>query len=647
MSRRKSTVVLPQPAATSVLRRSARLVSLQNRVGQEKPVKDLVFGSEPPRKIRRELGPQVSSKRLVYSSGGSSSKKSPGSNSSIDGFSSLRRSLRVSNREFSDSGKDKSPPCSSTKPASTSTNVSCSCSLRRSPRFSSGGGSFDRQSSSDARKSGNSVLSRCSKKSISFERGNGGDGVKSRDRSRSLLRPKTKQMFRGCDNEEVSVCLSKRKRMRIAKPNEKENAVPKAVEGKRIGKEEEEKKLKSKNKLEVGWAEELELASCTLRRSPRFSSGGASVDSSSKGRKSSNSDLSRRSRKSFSSEREKGGDGIKSRDRSRSGVLPKTKPMFRGCDDEEEEVSVCLSEEKNMRIAKPNKKENAVPKAGEGKRIGKKEEEEGLKKKNKLEVGWTEELELALQGAYLTMKPSPNFWKKVSKMVPGKSAQECFDRVNSDLITPRQPQPRSRASKSNLSTIPQFSLSASKLLKPNSPKTKIRHRRNNLSKKTIRHLLEKQNHMDQGLGFDLFSVFEPSTTSSLLSTPVEKGQRLPKILESPLPCSRFASKDKTTMVSPPVLKQVKNKALHEKYIDHLHIREAKRKAESTRMARKENIRPIDDNQKKDSVRAVKDALFFDVQDAIQKLKGLEAENSSSSSEFCYDRAENDEEDESI
>ncbi|KAG7565535.1 Homeobox-like domain superfamily [Arabidopsis suecica] len=515
MSRRKSTVDLPQP-----IRRSARLISMQNRDSEVKPRKDLVFGSEPPKKTRREVLRGLS-KRLVYSLDSPIAKKSPGLNISKDGFPSLRRSLRLSSRECCGVNKEKpftKKTASTSSSRTKSSNFSSSCALRRSPRFSSGGGgSVDQSSFSIGRKSGNSVLSRCSTKSISSERGKGGDGVKSKDRSRSRLRPKTKQLFSGCDDneeeeEEVSVCLSERKRMRIAKPNEEESVVPKADEVKRKGKEE----------------------------------------------------------------------------------------------DEEDE-----------------------------------DEEEGLKTKKKLEKGgWTEDLELALQGAYLTVKPSPNFWKKVAKMVPGKSAQECFDRVNSALITPRQAQPR-RARNTNLSTIPQFSLSASKLLKPNSPKTKIRQRKNNLSKKVVRHLLEKQNHMDQGLGFDLFSVLEPNITSNFLSTPMEKGQSLPKILESPVPCS---SKDPTTLVSPPVLKQVKNKALHEKYIDHLHIREAKRKAESTRLAGKENIRPIE-IQKKDSVRAAKDALFFDVQDAIQKLKGLEAETSSSSSEFCYGHGETDEEDE--
>ncbi|CAH8353119.1 unnamed protein product [Eruca vesicaria subsp. sativa] len=397
-------------------------------------------------------------------------------------------------------------------------------------------------------------------------------------------------------------------------------------------------------------------SSFTLRRSPRFSNGegrslyhfqsGNSVLSSCSSAKSGveGRDRSRSGPKTNQVVREEEevsvcvgegkGNGVRSRDISRTRPCPNTKQICIDCDchddGDEEEVSVCLNEVKRMRLSKD--------KADEGKGI---EKEEGVKTKN--ERGWTDELELALQGAYLTVKPSPNFWKKVSKMVPGKSAQECFDRVNADLITPRQTQPRSRAKKSNLSPIPQFSLSASKLLKPNSPKTKIRQRKGNLSKKAIRHLVEKQNHMDQGLGCDLFSVLEPGVaTSSFLSTPTEKGKSLPRIIESPI--RPGSSKDQTSLVSPPVLKQVKNKALHEKYIDHLHLREAKRRAEYKRLVGKENVRPMDNQT---NVRAAKDALFFDVQDAVQKLKGLETEDSSSSSEFCYGLGETDEEDESI
>lgn len=57
--------------------------------------------------------------------------------------------------------------------------------------------------------------------------------------------------------------------------------------------------------------------------------------------------------------------------------------------------------------------------------------------------------------------------------------------------------------------------------------------------------------MEQGLGFDLFSLLEPGATTDFLSTPVDEGQSLPRIVESP--------KDQAKLVSPPVLKQVKNK----------------------------------------------------------------------------------------
>ncbi|KAJ4895741.1 Homeodomain-like superfamily protein [Raphanus sativus] len=511
MSRKKSPVVSPQPASTSVLRRSARLVSQRS---QGKPAKDPGFVSEPPppkRKTRRELRPEA--------------EKSPGG--------SLRRSLRVSKRGVSDAaGKEKSPPFSSAKPPA-STPSSCSLTLRRSPRFSSGGvggGSLFNLPS------GNSVvLSSCSKtstKQVSLKK----DGVRS---SRSRPRSKTKQMSSNDGEEGVSVRLSEEK-----------------------------------------------------------------------------------------------GNGVRS---SRTRPCPNTKQICIDCDcydhDDEEGVSLCLGEVKRMKLSNEND--------NEGMRII--DKEEGLKKTKNERGGWTEELELALQGAYLTAKPSPHFWKNVSKLVPGKSAQECFDRVNADLITPRQTQPRSRAKKSDLSPIPRFSLSASKLLKPISPtKAKIRQRKGNLSKKAIRHLVEKQNHMDQGLGFDLFSVLEPGAASSFLSTPTEKGKSLPRIIESPV--MPGSSKDQANLVSPPVLKQVKNKALHEKYIDHLHVREAKRKAEYNRLVGKENVRPVDNQT---NVRAAKDALYFDVQDAVQKLKGLETENSSSSSEFCYGLGETDEEDESI
>ncbi|KAG2329097.1 hypothetical protein Bca52824_000277 [Brassica carinata] len=87
----------------------------------------------------------------------------------------------------------------------------------------------------------------------------------------------------------------------------------------------------------------------------------------------------------------------------------------------------------------------------------------------------------------------------------------------------------------------------------------------------------------------------------------------------------------------------RSQELYDKYIDHLHVRKLKEK-QRRRLVGKENVRPMDNQT---NVRAAKDALFFDVQDAMQKLKGLETEYSSSSEEFCYGLGETDEEDESI
>ncbi|XP_052723790.1 uncharacterized protein LOC108344291, partial [Vigna angularis] len=81
---------------------------------------------------------------------------------------------------------------------------------------------------------------------------------------------------------------------------------------------------------------------------------------------------------------------------------------------------------------------------GEQRRKGRNGEK---RKRNGDEIGkgWTKEQDLALQRAYLTAKPSRHFWKNVSKLVPGKSQQECFDRIHFDNVTPVQLQPQSRA----------------------------------------------------------------------------------------------------------------------------------------------------------------------------------------------------------
>ncbi|KAF5749713.1 hypothetical protein HS088_TW03G00038 [Tripterygium wilfordii] len=255
--------------------------------------------------------------------------------------------------------------------------------------------------------------------------------------------------------------------------------------------------------------------------------------------------------------------------------------------------------------------------------------------------GWTKEQESALQTAYFLAKPTPHFWKKVSRLVPGKSAQDCFDKVHSDHITPPQPLPRSRANKMNSSSIGKFALSASKLINLNRQKIRkpgCNKQKNRLVQKTVRQLLQKHSQVSEDNGADLFSVLEPNMTSSaqslqlnaILSTPkrfIGQEEFLQKCNEGSTsdqkkPLSRLSNVCRVDLVSPPVLKQVKNKAVHEKYIDQLHRREAKRKAASGfpkyRLSAKENRRGVN-VQKTDIIKAAKDALATEARDVVNQL----------------------------
>ncbi|PNS91884.1 hypothetical protein POPTR_018G000700v4 [Populus trichocarpa] len=268
--------------------------------------------------------------------------------------------------------------------------------------------------------------------------------------------------------------------------------------------------------------------------------------------------------------------------------------------------------------------------------------------------GWTKDQEMALQRAFFTAKPTPNFWKKVSKLVPGKSAQDCFDKVNSDHMTLPQTFPRSRAKRINSSPLECFSISVSKLLNPSGPKNKRLSckQKSHLAHKNVRELLQKQNQVNRDYEADLFSILEPNQNSSMqdsklaveISTPEHSQEKLGflhKLHESSSdhkrPLLRLSSCG-IDIVSPPVLKQVKNKALHEKYIDQLHCREAKRKAAHARAGKsvvgKENRGEIN-VQKIDVVRAAKNALVSDVRDAIYQLQDVQT-NASSSSDFHDD-----------
>lgn len=253
-------------------------------------------------------------------------------------------------------------------------------------------------------------------------------------------------------------------------------------------------------------------------------------------------------------------------------------------------------------------------------------------------------------------------YKNLSQ-VPGKSAQECFDKVHSDNLTPLQPQPRLRTKKSESSPIHNFSLSESKLLKPMVKRLSCNKQKTRPGRKIFRHLIQKHYFVDQDYEADLFSVLEPNMDPStqaiqpgvILSTPMQSSGKqgfLKKCHERPSshkkPLSRLSGSSLTTLASPPVLKQVKNRVLHDKYIDQLHCREVKRKAASARACKfsivKEDRKDIP-VQNIDVVRAAKNALASDARDVISQYQHLQA-NAMSNSDSNDDDSVDSDDDES-
>lgn len=249
---------------------------------------------------------------------------------------------------------------------------------------------------------------------------------------------------------------------------------------------------------------------------------------------------------------------------------------------------------------------------------------------------WTKDQEVALRRAYFAAKPSPHFWKKVSKLVPGKSAQECFDKIHSERETPT-PQPHSRTRKMNFSPLNRFKLSGSKLLHSNGKKTKS-YQQKALAHKTARHLLEKHHLANQGYGADLFSVHETATDLPS-QAPQSKMPITPDCILKPRCYEKSSSSISKTLSktmtlrrmdlpSPPVLKQVKNMALHEKYIDQLHSREARRNRTASIRATKasttrDNLKEENDIHKAD-VKAARAALVSNAKDVIMQFQHIQS-----------------------
>lgn len=254
---------------------------------------------------------------------------------------------------------------------------------------------------------------------------------------------------------------------------------------------------------------------------------------------------------------------------------------------------------------------------------------------------------------------------QIQIQVPGKSAQDCFDKINSDYLTPLQHQRISRAKKRrNSSPIPHLHLSASKVLKPIETKVKrpgYNKQKSHVLHKNARHLLRMHHHQNQDHEADLFSVLEPNLDLStqalqhgiILSTPKNLKQKHGFLQKfdgrcssgHKKPLSRFSGLREKALVSPLVLKQVKNKVLHEKYIDQLHSRDAKRKtaseqAKKSRLRmedRKENILP-----RPDVVRAAKNALVSDAITMLQQIQTNAKSNSSDSEDYAVSKTEGDE-----
>ncbi|KAM0823538.1 hypothetical protein ACQ4PT_070806 [Festuca glaucescens] len=270
---------------------------------------------------------------------------------------------------------------------------------------------------------------------------------------------------------------------------------------------------------------------------------------------------------------------------------------------------------------------------------------------------WTEEQDLTLRQAYFTARPSPHFWKRVSKMVPGKSAEECFNRVHADLSTPTPMAPRARTSKSQFSPLGHFTLSDPKfpnLLEPLVARRTAK-QKSLAAQKTVRHLLKKHSLIDQAQEADHFSIFETSPSALQLNIPLEDSPGTPENYLNSFPLNKYnvsssarkrplsRLKTKQAEPSPEVLKPLKNVVLHEKYINQLSRREGakkpRKKAAGTIATDPENERPLLEQQA-GVVKAAKNALMSEATDFICQFKKLQANSLAHILENCEDDVDN-------
>ncbi|XP_031503775.1 uncharacterized protein LOC116266624 [Nymphaea colorata] len=254
-------------------------------------------------------------------------------------------------------------------------------------------------------------------------------------------------------------------------------------------------------------------------------------------------------------------------------------------------------------------------------------------------LGWSQDQENALERAYLMTRPSPHFWREIAKLVPGKSAKECFDRIHSIIPTPPTQQPRSRT-KRKVSPLGQISLAGNVPLEQFSLRGRISGKRKSLlARRAVRHILRKQVLADQGRAAGLFSAFEGSCSTdkdpSQMRKLTIKNNKLKSCLEMNGESEPSGSRNKMpntvtpfhqqALVSPEILKKVKNLDLHEKYIDRLHIREQTRSRKAA-VKRTDSVPAETKGRTLDKTETLKYARLALVSDARDALKQIQQES---------------------
>ncbi|KAF0932992.1 hypothetical protein E2562_013639 [Oryza meyeriana var. granulata] len=240
---------------------------------------------------------------------------------------------------------------------------------------------------------------------------------------------------------------------------------------------------------------------------------------------------------------------------------------------------------------------------------------------------WTEEQDMALHKAYFTAQPSPNFWKKVSKMVPGKSAEECLNRVHADLSTPTPIAPRPRKSKMNFSPLGHFTLSDPKhpnVLEPSFRRWTAK-QKSLAAKKTVRHLMKKHCLTDQTQEADHFSIFETSPTVLPLDFSFEDSPGTPDSAGKKLLAKVETVKNvgiNSAEPSPAVLKPVKNVILHKRYVDRLSRREGTKRPRKKATGSK--VLDSVNTQQAGGLKAARNALISEATDFISHFKKMQA-----------------------